>query len=94
MSNAQAIYDAMEAAGIPNQGDLPQVTESSQNGTTTVVLHEAGFFPMMPQHVQELVRDFLNHFFGTRLQKMYLVPNETDSTHPKDQFTLRLDLAA
>jgi hypothetical protein len=94
MSNAQAIYNAMEAAGIPNKGDLPQVTETSHNGVTTVVLHEAGFFPMMPQSVQELVFDFLKHFFGARLQRMYLQPSKVEVNHPKDQFTLCLDLAA
>lgn len=94
MSNAQAIYDAMEAAGIPNEGPLPKVTESSDNGITTVTLHEAGFFPMMPQHIQVLIEDFLKHFFGERLQRMYLQPCETNSTHPKDKCTLNLQLAA
>jgi hypothetical protein len=94
MSNAQALYDAMEAAGIPNMGELPKVTESSHNGVTTVTLHEAGFFPMMPQHIQELIKDFLQHFFGERLQSMYLQPCEGDPVHPKDQCVLCLDLAA
>ena len=75
-NDMQLVRDAIEAAGLLNSGGSgPMYNDARKDGTRRIKLAEAGYFPDMPLHIQRLIKDYLDLFFGERLVSTYFVKN-------------------
>jgi hypothetical protein len=90
MSDTQRVRDAIEAAGLQNNGGSGPMYNDKRKDGRRIKLLEAGYFANLPLHVQWLIHDYMVLFFGERFKGMKLKPRA--SCYGEHAFSLHVYL--